>query len=358
MRSLGSLKKKYENFWRKLISEKNKAYVLMTHGNADMDAVASILIMKKLLDSAAPNAAKYIVLEKTSKDVEKILDVLGIEIEEGKPSDKYVVVLLDMSDPHRYTSEKMRKLCIGAEKIYVIDHHIASTSSHVEALVIPYTSTTEILLELAEVVGLLQRVLQDEKLAKVSMMGIITDTAYFSTISSRTFYYMYVLSQAVDYEEVMSILRKEKERDISQRMAILKALQRMMVYKTNNTIIAITHVGSFESQVANIIQQLGADITFVVSKKKEKEKTYYRVIARSKKYGITPVLQNLVKKLGGNYGVTQDKIGGAQIPISIKLDKLKKIILQAILDEVLNLAIRNNDEISTIIKKKRRLSDL
>ncbi len=338
------LREKYKAFWKKLMNYRDTAYVLMTHENADIDAIASLLIFRRLLESASSSAV-YIALGKISRDAERILDMLGLEIMESEIPEEYVVVLLDMSDPNRYISEKMRAICMKARKIFIIDHHTASIPKEAEALVVPlYTSTTEILLELAENIELLPRILQDKKLTKLAMMGIITDTANFKTISPKTFYYMHILTQHTDYREVISMLRKEKTEDISQKIAILKALQRTMIQRISDTLIIVTHVGSYESIVANTIQQLGADITFVVSKKKEKGKTYYRIIVRSKKHDITPIIQKLVEKLGGNYGITQNTIGGAQIPTKIKLDKLKKTIMNITIKHLASKLINQSSQ--------------
>ena len=339
-----SLKEKLEEFLNRLVQVGVTKYVLTTHEHADLDAVASICIFRDILSAIRSDIETKIFWPKVSQHAISILEKLNIRIslnEEEVPRDKYVVVLLDISDPNRFLAQNLVDLVSNSYRIFAIDHHNVGDVNNVEILYIPLSSTTEILLSMAEHLGILDQILQKNWLATLATVAIITDTAFFSTASPTTFYFMNKLLPLVDYPNIIRVLRAKKYLDVPEKMAILKALQRTIIRKINNTIIVITHVGSYESLVANTILQLGGDIAFVISKKKEQGKKIYRIIVRSKTIGITHILSSIAKRLEGTFGTIDDRIGGIQITKEIKLDKLKRILLEEVLENLLPMTNHN-----------------
>jgi len=183
-------------------------------------------------------------------------------------------------------------------------------------------------MDIAETIGILGELLRDRDIATLALAAILSDTAFFSNICDRTFHFMDILTKHAKYSDVVSVLRRRKARDLPEILAVLKALQRMIIRRIEDRIFVVTHVGSYESQVANILMQLGADVVFVVSKKKEEGRTFYRIIGRSRDVSIEETLRTVAEKYGGSYGVLMGHVGGAQIPSSMHLDRLKKIILE------------------------------
>lgn len=341
MSSLVKLREKLIRFWQEIISEKTDTYVIASHENADFDALAATQVFLFLLKKARPKAKVYVFLEKISKKVRDYLGCLNLNYEidslENVPQ-QYILVLLDMSDPNRFVSKKMEKIAKSAIKVYAIDHHITRNIKEVRTFYVPLASTVEILLYLAENISMLDDILKNKNLVYLIAAAILSDTAFFNTTSEVTFYYMDKIRSKIDYDLFIGSLRKQKIKDISEIMAILKALQRTMIRKIDDTIIAVTHVGGFESVVANSILQLGADIVFVVSKKKQNDTHYYRIIARSREHNIMSILKRVVSKIGGTYGTLGEKVGGAQVPYKMKIDKLKKIILEEIINVISTLS--------------------
>jgi len=312
-----------------IIRERVAKYVVLSHENADIDAVASVMTMRRLLSLYIDRGDIITPQFSMSKIARRVLDKLGLSIEFGDVcSQDYVLVLLDMSDPDRFVSGDLRRICTGARAVYAIDHHRSSAPNDIRLLYMPYAATTEIILEIAEGLGVVDKVLDVPEIRKLAMLAIVTDTAFFSSVGPRTFHFMDLLSKGINFPEVVKILRDEGRGDVSRKMAMLKSLQRLMVQKVGEFIVVVTHVGSFESDVANALLQLGADVAVVVSKKKSEKGKHYRIILRSKEHDMEGLLAKLCREYGGNYGVINGRVGGAQIPIRIKLDKLKKRILE------------------------------
>ncbi|MEX0568298.1 MAG: bifunctional oligoribonuclease/PAP phosphatase NrnA [Candidatus Njordarchaeota archaeon] len=337
MCSLTKSREKLINFWRKIVSEKIDTYVIASHENADFDALASTQVFLSILKRAKPEAEAYVLIDKISRKVRDFLEYLDLSYKisrlENTPK-SYVLILLDMSDPNRFVSVDMRKISKNALKVYALDHHVTKSIKNVETFYACTSSTVEILLYLAENTDMLDGILEDKNLIYLVAAAILSDTAFFSTASEMTFYYMDKICSRLDYELLVRALKKHKIKDLSEIMAVLKAMQRLIIRKIEDKVVVVTHVGGFESVVANTILQLGADIVFVASKKKEKNTSYYRIIARSRDHNITSILEKIISRIGGTYGVLGEKIGGAQVPYRMKIDKLKKIILKEILNDI------------------------
>ena len=60
--------------------------------------------------------------------------------------------------------------------------------------------------------------------------------------------------------------------DLSEKIARLKASQRMKVYRKGDWIIATAEVSSFQASVARGFLNLGADVAIIVGEKKGKIK--------------------------------------------------------------------------------------
>ncbi len=334
MRTLRQYEKELTSFLNRLLDIDIEAYVLVPHEHADIDAIASLRLFSEVLGKIRSSANIHTLLPGVSSSARKLLNGLGIEIPEFhtvKPDVNYVSVLLDISDPYRFISPNIRDIVMSSHSIFAIDHHKTGAPRGVYVLYLPFSSTTEIILYIADHLGVLDDIISNEKMSTLAAAGIISDTAFFSTTSIATFYYMDKLYTHINYEQIAELFRRQRTRELSERMAIIKALQRTMVRKVDDKIIVVTHVGSYESIVANTILQLGADIVFVISKKKERGKHFYRVIARSRRGKLTDILSRICNRLGGTYGAIADKVGGMQLSAKIKLDKLKKIIMEEIL---------------------------
>ncbi len=281
-----------------------------------------------------------ILADRPNLETRRILKKLNIEIPITEPENfsakpPYDIILIDTSDPNRFLSDHIKQTIKKAKRIFAIDHHTTglNASTKIIALRYPAPATTEILLELSEKLGILEELLEDEPLAKLAALGLLTDTVFLTLATPKTFHYMSQLTKKINYTEIVKTLKEGKEKKtLPEKLAHIKAMQRIILKVINSKIICITHVGSYESKIANTLINLGADLAIVISPKKEKGKKYIRIILRSKEIPLTPLAETISKTFHGTYGVTMNKAGGIQIHTNQKIDKIKKTVLQIATD--------------------------
>ncbi len=284
---------------------------LVTHKNADPDAVSSSIalyfILKQLLSM---DRNIYLCFPQDVSTVSRrLLEVTEIcmgarityEWECTRMSiSNYSLIVLD-------TANSTQLDCFGkyledSSNVIVIDHHRTGTLKDSATLYIggeDYSSTAEI------VTYVIQPLLTEGVsgsvetgcIATLLMSGIIYDTRRFLKTGPRTFYAMSMLQRAGgDYASALSLL--EKEAGKSQRMAVLKACQRLILEEICGFIVAGTHVGSFESAVARTLVNIGADVAIVLSDKKD----YTRIALRSRDETID--VSEFASWLSGKFGGT------------------------------------------------------
>lgn len=340
MHSLNQSESAYLKFWEKMISDLPELFVLIPHEKPDFDALASSQILHRLLMSKV-GIKSVIMLDTPALETKYVLEELNIRLTGVCPGDLYEeepydTVLVDVSNPERFVSEQLKQLIKKSRRIFAIDHHLTDRSAlaDIELLYYQAPATTEIALKICDELGFLDEVLEDEHLVKLAILGLITDTSFFTIATPDTFRYMSLLSERTQYTKIVETLKKGQKRSLPERLARLKAMQRVMLDVVNGKIACITHVGSYESKAANTLLELGADVAIVISPKREKGKKFLRVILRSRDVRLEPIIREIAETYGGTYGILMDRAGGIQISTGEKVDKIKKTLMQITLKHI------------------------
>lgn len=294
--------------------EKTKAFLLglrsqvigiVTHKNADPDALASAITLGSFLKNVKCKVFNIFPqgLNKASKNV---VETLGIEIglytvHETRILDQVIdhYILVDTSSPEQLGD--IRDYVLSKE-YSVIDHHKPGTllvgAKHY--VVTNHSSTSEII----------YLVLKDlwhipSNYATLLLSGILYDTRFLIHVDQDVFRIINELINIfkADYARARRALRKE--RDLSERIARLKGAKRMTILRAGKYLVAYTNVGAYESSVANSLIELGADAAFVSSTNR-----YTRVSGRARKEFIEEtglslgavLMPELAKILGGEGG--------------------------------------------------------
>ncbi len=277
---------------RELVSRISEPNIcLVTHKNADPDAVSSAIALYFMLKQLLPPDRNIHLCfpQDVSTVSRRLLEVaetcIGTRITYERECTRinignYSLIVLDTANPTQLNC--FGKYLEDPSNVIVIDHHRTGTLKDRATLYIggeDYSSTAEI------VTYVIQPILTEGVsgsvetgcIATLLMSGIIYDTRRFLKAGPYTFYAMSILQRAGgDYASALSLL--EKEADKSQRMAVLKACQRLILEETCGFLVAGTHVGSFESAVARTLVNIGADVAIVLSDKKD----YTRIALRSR----------------------------------------------------------------------------
>jgi len=239
----------------------------------DMDACASFVAFKELVKKLCHAADLEFAIGAMNKDGKKILDMFELKIkdfEDVVENDFDKLVLID-TQPSQMP-EQFSKL-----DILLVDHHQKSGElpkfSFWDS---DAGSTTEVIYRM-----FLKSAGDPSAIAaKAILFGIISDTAGLRFAKTKTLETVYLLlsENKLEYPDLLSEIYEEK--DYSEKMACLKAAQRLKIkHFDGQKILVISEIGGSESTVASKLMSLGADIVLVVSKKPNET----RIVGRAKK---------------------------------------------------------------------------
>jgi len=307
--------------------EGKRSCALLTHSNADVDAVASALSLKLFMERAL--GYERVVLASwggPSKAARAAVERAGFSatwVEVGEVELPEAVVLVDVASTRQLGGFEalVAKAESEGKPLYLVDHHAHnSLVKRVRAaLYAPQCPS------LSEALAL---VLPEEVVREVSCLllaGIVSDTGKFSRAARTTFLAAFKLTSYCSYARALSLLAQEEE--LSERLASLKAMQRLVVEVKNDKIVAATHVGSYEGKVAAQIVSLGGDVVLVATSKEDGTKVVYRFSERVDAALAQKVVKGVAEALGArSWGgharagaiVLDKKLGKRELPLFVK----------------------------------------
>ncbi|NPA98120.1 MAG: phosphoesterase [Crenarchaeota archaeon] len=279
--NLESIKRFLEKIHSELIG---KTIFIITHRNADPDAIASAIALHEILQKV--KIRSYILLPEGMNEISKQV------MEKLELGEKYKYSIIDLRRGERLlinidmliivdtnNPEQLGILAhyISEKPFILVDHHQPGKLWRKAYLVISdhnARSTSEIVANIALLWG------HDlpKSISTLLLAGILYDTRRFIYATKRTFLTVYNLISflGADYLKAQSILQHEMP--IPEKIARLKAAQRIVIKKIDDLIIAYSHVSAYESSCARAILELGADAAFIISRHKEK----IRIVGRAK----------------------------------------------------------------------------
>ncbi len=292
------MKKKLIRYWTKKllrILREAEHVAIVAHANADPDAIASMLLSKSLINAYGINA-DLICPEGPSRISRDLLGILNIKLNYSRTFPGYydTIIIVDTSNPAQLGS--LQDFNRMGARIILIDHHQPRKLAEIaNATVLDDTaaSTTELISVILDQLS----VRVSREIASMGIMGILYDTGWLRRIGSYTLPALeYLVGQGGSPIQVKMV-----EPDFSERYARVKAAARLHPTRIcRDLIIAITHVGSFESSVARSLIELGADIVVVVGGGLGKARVSVRVSHRALKMGVEA--RKLAVFIGEKYG--------------------------------------------------------
>ncbi len=290
------------SFFREI---REKEVLITFHSLADVDAVGSAFALK----SWFPNA-RVVAPDTVNSHAKKLMRLLNLSLDESSPFHEALIVL----DTHS------RRLLghFSVEKAdIVIDHHIRQDSIDAKHAIIDnsYSSTSEIVYGILKQLGPV-----DSVSATCLLAGIISDSAGFKNASWRTFEAITELSKLskLGYEELLELT--ESRPDVSQRIAILKAVQRCEVERVGDFLIANSSVSACESLAAESLVEIGADVAFIGYTGEDARISSRMRIGLEGKLNLAEIMAQAGKILGGSGG-GHECAAGANGPEIGKMDE-------------------------------------
>jgi len=264
----------------------------LLHHHADLDCVGSAIGLARSLPDVTISASDGL-----NQSGRLLAERLGVEILAAPPDNwEGTVVALDTPRPDHCAPLP------SAPRYIVIDHHQHPGGWPKGALLYhdpEAAATGELILRLLTAL--------DRPLCAAAalplLVAVIADTGQFRHARGGSFEAAFRLCRAgADPREAFALM--EREMHASQRIAMLKAAQRVKWTQEGKWLVATSRIGAFESGAARALTLMGADVGLVVAKRGTQVRLSSRASQRVTVAGfsLAAVLNTLGRELGGSAG--------------------------------------------------------
>jgi nanoRNase/pAp phosphatase (c-di-AMP/oligoRNAs hydrolase) len=240
--------------------EKVRSVAILCHGHADADTYLSAYALSSILRKVLPEARVSIIIPDGMSTLTKRLAETFPSDPPEERDDYDLLIAVDIGNVELLGdwADKLRK-STGVR--ILIDHHPPQDHSPYEQTLVDTgsSSAAELVYEFSKQLG----VSLEPKVSQALLVAILFDSQYLSIAGART---LRVVLDLIDIgaklDEARASLRSAP--DYGEVIAKLKAAKRSKIYKAKGWVIAVSTVGSFQSNVARSLTQLGADVALVV----------------------------------------------------------------------------------------------
>jgi nanoRNase/pAp phosphatase (c-di-AMP/oligoRNAs hydrolase) len=302
-----------------LLMVKTNNIQLLCHKNTDPDALGSAIALASFFKEHKSINCK-IFAESLNKPAERLADHLNIEIQDTIDLDGQEFIITDSNNLEQLgtiVTDEVRDILMENPPI-IIDHHAPHAAG--AQLTNKYFSNTEIRPEVAYAL----------------LSGIVYDTKHFILASKSTLgAALYLMDHEVEYKEVLKTLNVLSP--LSERMARLKAAQRMELMRIGDYLLTISHISAYEASAARSLIRLGADVAVVFTTKSEELRMSARCttsVHTETGIHLGETFEKLAEKLdgmGGGHrtaaGLNSNTSKEPQVIIGLIQDIMKKQIL-------------------------------
>ncbi|MEM2024561.1 MAG: DHH family phosphoesterase, partial [Candidatus Caldarchaeum sp.] len=229
---------------------------ILTHWGGDADAVgAAFTLSKTLLENYEAEEVGFIIPDERSAHVNAIMQHLGFEEKFVSNPDAYLLV-----DVGSITQlGQLRSLVTESDKpIISVDHHLQSSDQQNTITISSpkYLATSEIVYDLLELLGV-----KVDRFADPLFLGIYYDTVRLSVADVELARKAAVLLNFVDPSKLIGLLEPRMEE--AERIARLKALKRITIYRMGEWYVTASSVNAYLSAVARTLVNAGAHVALV-----------------------------------------------------------------------------------------------
>ena len=301
------------------VGNHDKAQIIMHH-NADPDAIGSAVGLALLLKKQGLCVIVSAPLG-ISRQGRRVLEKFPFHVRDEVEKSPSLVFIVDSS-----SSEQICELAFRTNpKIILIDHHQrGNLAKDADLTFVDTDAHSCAILVYRMIVCLGIPVVSDA--APFILCGVVADTAFLRIAAKDDIDAVDELLNYVELSEIFDALSVKE--DISERIAKLKVMRRVELYRIRDLIIAFSRAGSFESRAAAQIIRVGADVAVVFNVKKDE----IRISARVRKYLSSDI--DLVKILKKAEPLIDGSVGGHAGAASAngrnpnRVNEVRKIILK------------------------------
>ncbi|PWI49455.1 hypothetical protein CEE45_01300 [Candidatus Heimdallarchaeota archaeon B3_Heim] len=317
------------------LRKNNKSIILAMHNQADPDAVGSAIALIHLIKYVNPQIEVSVYDPDLSGLSQKLL--LHLDYELPIVSEYDISTLLILLD----NPSIPLKLNQPERKIIIIDHHVKQeikTKLLFDIRKRKVTSTAEIIVLIYQIGNIPLNAISVKSL----LAGIIFDTRRFLYVKNELFNKIVYLLQdyPTAYRELLPLFTSTRSFD--ERIACIKAAQRMKRVEIKKFQIVLSHVSSFEAAAARSLIYLGGDLSIVVARLSDHSRISLRATSEFTKStnislgrDIVPLLIDKFEGTGGGHD------GAAGYNSSTRMDL--KLVFDFLLHNLTDLIKKNQE---------------
>ncbi len=252
-------------------------YCLITHRNADLDAIASALTLRQVIAELTSSDGVYVVVPE------------GLDA-----TSKFFLSNLSIKLDHLYDDEKFDKCCehyvvvdaasrdqLGSftniKDFILVDHHEVNTlidSAGVTLYDYRRKSASEIVAHVVISAG----VGLNSDYLTLLIGGILHDSRFLYLADEITFEILAGLMRlGGNYGRARELLSRRAPMSYSEKVARLKAMSRLGIYKAGKYLVTVTCIGAYEGNVLKDLLEGGADISIALARRGEGFRVTVRV---------------------------------------------------------------------------------
>ncbi|MFN3621463.1 MAG: DHH family phosphoesterase [Nitrososphaerales archaeon] len=241
-------------------TENLRRVLVVTHRNADVDAYVSAYGIAHLLKRFSSRCAVAVAAPNGLSAMSKVVhSEYPVELVSSPTFNELDMLVIVDTGHAQLLSDWLEPIRRSKCSKVLIDHHPHSESvkTLVNHLLVDEeaTSTSEIVLSIYEA----KHVKIPRKVAEALLLGLMTDTANLNLAECTTLENAAKLCRCgATLNKARQMLRVKK--DVSEKIARLKAAQRLKIYRLEDWVVALTYVGSYQASAARALIDLGADV--------------------------------------------------------------------------------------------------
>lgn len=309
-----------------LSRQKFKLAYVVTHRLADVDAYCSAYATANLLRSLTKSTVKVVLPDGLNTIAEIVSRKFPLNIDSSPSFDKAdLIAIVDTNNPLLLSQMRTEIVSAKARKV-LIDHHPLAKNGAKLADTKFVDTTASSASEIVCRIYKQSKVKISKMVAQVLLVGIMADSQHFFLASSKT---IEAVNDLCKRGASLELARKvlTHERDPSERIARLKAAQRISVYTANSFIAAFSRVGSFQASAARALLDLGADLAVVIGGDAKASKASLRATQKfytESKLHLGTDIAGKLSDLGGGHPTA------ASLSVKVGEDELVKMLMDAI----------------------------
>ncbi len=288
-------------YYNYITNSKKPQILVFLHNNADPDAIGSAFALKELSLMFNSDASILIFADGINQSATKAMQSYNLSTSKKITdiNENDLIVILDTANIIQLG--KYTEFVTGSlNKKMIIDHHTTKESSEGTIFRYLFPEAGSTCMILAKMFRHYDQI-PTETISTLLIMGHLYDSRRFiHGVNEDSFLMMAkLISWGGDYNKANQFLQNEP--NFSEKIAKIKAHQKLKYKTVNGFIIAASSIGAFEASAARSLINLGADVVLVLSGKKSE----LRGSARARvnlKLNVAEIVAKLSEKFGGEGG--------------------------------------------------------